>query len=131
MVGMDLAQRLSEEIGGLWHQVGNLTRAVSIFEFRFDRIDSDIASLKADVSGLKADVSGLKTDVSGLKTDVSGLKTDVSGLKTDVSGLRTDVMTTQEQLNRLELAVHDQSNRMDAQFERLFGLIRRDELKVE
>ena len=63
-----------------------LLRALLTNEFlgmpaRLDRIEKDIAELKADVSMLKADVSGLKKDVSGLKKDVSGLKTDVAQLK--------------------------------------------------
>ena len=41
---------------------------------RLDRVEKDIAELKADVSQLKADVSQLKTDVSQLKTDVGQLK---------------------------------------------------------
>ena len=63
-----------------------LLRALLTNEFlgmpaRLDRIEKDIAELKADVSQLKADVSQLKADVSQLKTDVSGLKTDVAQLK--------------------------------------------------
>ena len=86
-----------------------LLRALLTNEFlgmpaRLDRIEKDIAELKADVSQLKADVSQLKADVSGLKTDVSGLKTDVSGLKTDVSGLKTDM--AQLKGNDLENRLH-------------------------
>ncbi len=58
---------------------------------RLDRIEKDVAELKADVKELKADVKELKTDVAGLKTDVKELKTDVAGLKTDVKELKTDV----------------------------------------
>ena len=63
-----------------------LLRALLTNEFlgmpaRLDRIEKDIAELKADVAELKADVAGLKTDVAGLKTDVAGLKTDVAYLK--------------------------------------------------
>jgi outer membrane murein-binding lipoprotein Lpp len=83
MADIDLGQRLCEDLGGLWRQVGTLTRAVTVFDVRFDRIDADIATLKADVAVLKTDVAELKTDVAGLKTDVAGLKTDVAGLKTD------------------------------------------------
>ena len=70
-----------------------LLRALLTNEFlgmpaRMDRIEKDIAELKADVAQLKTDVAQLKTDVAQLKTDVSGLKTDVSGLKTDVAHLK-------------------------------------------
>ena len=136
MVEMDLGQQISDEIGGLWRQMGSLTRAVTVFDVRFDRIDGDIAELKADVAVLKTDVAGLKTDVTELKADVTELKTDVTELKTDVAGLKidvtelkTDVGATKEQLNRLELATESRFNRVDAQLERLVALIQHDELK--
>jgi chromosome segregation ATPase len=74
----------------------SLLRALLTNEFlgmpaRLDRIEKDIAELKADVAELKADVAELKTDVAELKTDVAELKTDVAELKTDVAGLKTDV----------------------------------------
>ena len=70
-----------------------LLRALLTNEFlgmpaRLDRIERDIAELKADVAVLKTDVAVLKTDVAVLKTDVAGLKTDVAGLKTDVGYLK-------------------------------------------
>ena len=73
-----------------------LLRALLTNEFlgmpaRLDRIEKDIAELKADVSELKGDVSELKADVSELKADVSELKADVSELKGDVSELKTGV----------------------------------------
>ena len=63
-----------------------LLRALLTNEFlgipaRLDRIEKDIAELKADVAVLKADVAVLKTDVAVLKTDVAQLKIDVSYLK--------------------------------------------------
>ena len=56
-----------------------LLRALLTNEFlgmpaRLDRIDKDIAELKADVAQLKTDVAELKTDVAKLKTDVGTLK---------------------------------------------------------
>ena len=58
---------------------------------RLDRIEKDIAELKADVAELKTDMVEVKADVSQLKTDVGQLKTDVGQLKTDVGQLKTDV----------------------------------------
>ena len=56
-----------------------LLRALLTNEFlgmpaRLDRIEQDIAELKADVAKLKTDVAELKTDVAKLKTDVGTLK---------------------------------------------------------
>ena len=48
---------------------------------RMDRIEKDIAELKADVAQLKIDVAQLKVDVAELKVDVAGLKVDVAQLK--------------------------------------------------
>ena len=70
-----------------------LLRALLTNEFlgvpaRLDRIEKDIAELKADVAVLNASVAVLKTDVAVLKTDVAVLKTDVAALKTDVAHLK-------------------------------------------
>ena len=56
-----------------------LLRALLTNEFlgmpaRLDRIEKDIAELKADMAEVKADVAELKTDVAGLKNDVGYLK---------------------------------------------------------
>ena len=56
-----------------------LLRALLTNEFlgmpaRLDRVEKDIAELKADVAELKTDVAELKADVAELKTDVGHLK---------------------------------------------------------
>ena len=70
-----------------------LLRAMLTNEFlgmpaRLDRIEKDVAELKADVAQLKEDMVKVKTDVAELKTDVAELKTDVAQLKVDVGYLR-------------------------------------------
>ncbi len=87
-----------------------LLRALLTNEFlgmpaRLDRIEKDIAELKADVSELKADVSELKADVSELKADVSELKADVSELKADVSELKADVSELKTDVSELKTGV--------------------------
>ena len=69
-----------------------LMRAMLTNEFlgmpaRLDRIEKDVAELKADVAVLKIDVAELKTDVAGLKTDVAGLKDNVATLNNRVGYL--------------------------------------------
>ena len=119
----DSAHGLGEQIAGMWRQMGDLmVRTQAHNDARFDRLDADVAGLKLDVAGLKSDVAGLKTDVAGLKSDVAGLKTDVAELKIYSVG-------TREQLNRMELAHAQFENRVDAQFERLFAYIERDETR--
>ena len=63
-----------------------LLRALLTNEFlgmpaRLDRIEKDVAELRADVAVLKEDVAVLKEDVAVLKGDVAVLKTDMAGLK--------------------------------------------------
>ena len=63
-----------------------LLRAMLTNEFhgmpaRLDRIEKDVAELKADVAQLKEDMVEVKTDVAELKTDVAQLKVDVGYLR--------------------------------------------------
>ena len=65
-----------------------LLRALLTNEFlgmpiRLERIEADVAELKARMKRVEADVAELKTDVAELKTDVAQLKTDVAQLKGD------------------------------------------------
>ena len=73
-----------------------LLRALLTNEFlgmpaRLDRIEKDIAELKADVAQLKTDVAELKTDVAELKTDVVELKSDMVGVKAGQASLMANV----------------------------------------
>ena len=67
-----------------------LLRALLTNEFlgmpaRMDRIEKDIAELKADVAQLKTDVSALKADVTVLKSDVAELKTDMKEVRVSLA----------------------------------------------
>ncbi len=69
-----------------------LLRAMLTNEFlgmpaRLDRIEKDIAELKADVTELKADVTELKADVTELKADMAEVKGDVAEIKRNVAYL--------------------------------------------
>jgi hypothetical protein len=57
------------------------------------------------------------------------LEGDVAGLKTGVAGLKTGMAETNARLDRFERATERRFEGVDAQFERVFGLIRRDEVK--
>ena len=65
----------------------------------------------------------MEGDISTLKTDVAVLKTDVAVLKTDVSELKADVSELKGQLNRVELAMVNGFNNVNAQFEVIRGFI--------
>ena len=63
-----------------------LLRAMLTNEFlglpaRLDRIEKDVAELKADVAVLKTDVAVLKADMAEVKTNVTRLTKDVDFLK--------------------------------------------------
>ena len=93
-----------------------LLRALLTNEFlgmpaRLDRIEKDIAELKADVAVLKTDVAELKTDMAEVKADVAELKTDMAEVKADVAELKTDVAGLKNDVgylkgSDLELRVH-------------------------
>jgi hypothetical protein len=98
----DPAQGLNDDMLGLLRQFGELiVRGQARADARFDRLEGDVAELK----------------------------TGVAELKTDVAELKTGLAQTNERLDRSELANERRANRVDAQFERLFALIQRDEYK--
>ncbi len=55
------------------------------------RMEGDIVELKADVSELKADMVEVKADVSELKADMVEVKADISELKADMVEVKADV----------------------------------------
>ena len=48
---------------------------------RMERLETDVAGLKADVARLDARTERMEGDIAGLKTDVGKLQTDVSKLR--------------------------------------------------
>jgi len=109
-VGNQVLERVHDgDMAEMWRQFGELmAEAHTRSDTRFDRMEVDVA---------------------GLKADVSVLKTDVAELKTDVAVLKTDMAETKEQLNELERSTGRRFDRVDARLEELIGLIKRDELK--
>jgi len=97
----------ADDVAALWRRAGEVTAD------RFDRIDARLGNLERDVAVLKADVAILKADVAILKHDVAILKHDVAELKA--------------QVGRLERSTESRFNRVDAQLERLIGLVQRAE----
>jgi hypothetical protein len=47
---------------------------------RFDKIDSDLAALKADLSGVKIDLAGVKIDLAATKAELALVKWLVGGI---------------------------------------------------
>ena len=58
---------------------------------RFDRIDTDIKTMKGDIVTLKSDMVEVKGDIVTLKSDVAEVKGDIVILKSDVKAIRDDV----------------------------------------
>ena len=85
------------------------SRVITTTVERLDRVESDLAELRAAQARLEASVQEIRevqarmeNDVAELKTDVAELKTDVVELKTDVVELKTEQATTNRRLNRIE-----------------------------
>jgi septal ring factor EnvC (AmiA/AmiB activator) len=111
MENQEPGPRGTDDLTRLWRQVGELVvRGQVQQDARFNRVEADIAVIK--------------TDVAELKTDVAVLKTDVTELKTNVTDLR-------QEFKDHERASERRANRVEARFEWLAGLIRRDELKAD
>ena len=96
-----------------------LLRALLTNEFlgmpaRLDRIEKDIAELKADVAELKTDVAELKTDVAELKTDVASLKG--SDLEMRVHRRIRPLLSQHLQLRRARI-VHSALHQAEADFD--------------
>jgi chromosome segregation ATPase len=146
----DPVQRMGDEVTGLWRHVGEFARGQSRIEGRLDRIETnvavlkgdvavmkgdvavlkgDVAVMKGDVADLKGDVTDLKGDVTDLKGDVAVMKGDVTEMKGDVGELKTGLAANNERLDRLELSTERRFNRIDAQLERLIGLVASAETK--
>ncbi|MCX6735515.1 MAG: hypothetical protein NTZ13_00310 [Candidatus Parcubacteria bacterium] len=63
-------------------KLGELIEKLAVFTMNgFEKIESEISSVKGDVSSLKSDVSLLKGDVSSLKDDVSFIKQRVYSIE--------------------------------------------------
>lgn len=67
-------------LGGVWWIVRQAQK-LAVNDYRLNKMESDVSSLKNDVSLLKSDVSSLKNDVSLLKLDMADMKADISGIK--------------------------------------------------
>ena len=92
------------------------SRAITAIVERQDRVEADIAELKAAQGRLEASVQDMReslarmearqdrmeNDIAELKTDVAELKTDMVEVKSDIAELKTEQATTNRRLNRIE-----------------------------
>ena len=74
-----------------------LLRALLTNEFlgmpiRLERIEADVAELKADVAELKTRMTRVEADVAELKADVAELKTRMTRVEADVAVLKGDML---------------------------------------
>lgn len=76
-----------KEAGASEEKAKAAAMALADYGSRFDRIDRDLADVKADISGLKTDVAVLKADVTLLKTDFAVQKAELGMVKWIVSGV--------------------------------------------
>ena len=101
---------------GVWKQVGELMLVAQAHnDRRFDRMDERF--------------DRLDTKVDRLDTRVGRLESDVADLKAGQVATNERLDQTNERLDRMELANEQRANRVDAQFERLAGLIAAQEMR--
>jgi chromosome segregation ATPase len=100
----------------VWRQIGELlARGHAQTEARFDRIEGRMDRLE------------LRLDRVDVRLDRFDVRMD--HLEADVAEIKTDMGEVKGQLNRLELAYDRRFDRVDAQIEKLIGLIQRDETR--
>ncbi len=78
------------------------SRVITTTVERLDRVESDLAELRAAQARLEASVQEIREVQARMENDISELKTDVAELKTDVAELKTEQATTNRRLNRIE-----------------------------
>ena len=101
---------------GVWKQVGELLLVAQAHnDQRYDRMDERF--------------DRLEVRFDRLETRFDGLDTRVGRLESDVADLKVAQAATNERLDRMELANEQRANRIDAQFERLAGLIATQETR--
>ena len=79
------------------------------------RMEGDIAELKGDMAGVKADVAELKGDMVEVKADVAELKGDMVEVKADVAELKDGMVEVKADVAELK----DAQDRMQTDLERM------------
>jgi chromosome segregation ATPase len=77
----------------------------TVLEKKVDRVQEDVAAVKADVKVLQSDVAVIKEDVKVLQSDVAVLKADVKVLQSDVNHLQEDVTDLKTDMKRIDAKV--------------------------
>jgi len=94
-----LMEKMDSTVKTVTEQYGGLVKKI-------DKIGDDVNELKNDMAIVKPAVEAHSRDIQELKTDMSGLKTDLGGLKKDMSEVKSE-------LHSVNMAVMDNSHRID------------------
>ena len=78
------------------------SRVIATTVERLDRVESDLAELKAAQVRLEASVQEIREIQARMENDVAEVKADVVELKADVVELKAEQATTNRRLNRIE-----------------------------
>ena len=85
------------------------SRAITAIVERQDRVEADIAELKAAQVRLEASVQDMRESLARMEArqdrmenDIAELKTDMAEVKSDIAELKTEQATTNRRLNRIE-----------------------------
>ena len=85
------------------------SRVITTTVERLDRVESDLAELRASQARLEASVQEMRESLARMETrqdrmknDIAELKTDMVEVKADVAELKTEQTTTNRRLNHIE-----------------------------
>lgn len=81
-----------KEAGASEEKAKAAATALADYRNRFDRIDFDLAALRADSAGFKGELPVVKADVATLKTDLAVVKAELAMVKWIVSGVGFGVL---------------------------------------
>ena len=109
----DLAQKLSDLTDLVSQFIEQTTQAFTQVNQRLDRIEADVADLKAGQTELRADVAELKTGQAELKAGQTELRADVAELKTGQAELKAGQTELRADFSDLKTAQVKMSSQLD------------------
>ena len=109
----DLAQKLSDLTDLVSQFIEQTTQAFTQVNQRLDRIEADVAELRAGQTELRADVAELRAGQTELRADVAELKTGQAELRADVAELKTGQTEIRADFSDLKTAQVKMSSQLD------------------
>lgn len=119
---MELASALRDTTEQIASYALVSSRVITNTVERLDRVESDLAELKASQARVEASVQDMRATQARMENDISGLKTDMAQVKADVSELKDAqgrMQDTQERMQTSQDRMQDTQERMQTDLERM------------